>query len=652
MPAARTRSIARHRPQTGRRAAMLALGVLTALAMGTALKAESHAEAGASDGASDGMTSITTHGYNFYGELEYPADFEHFDYVNPDAPKGGEFAIDASGTFDSMNPYSRKGRAGALASMMYETLLDGNAPADEYAASYCLLCEKLEYDEGKNWVIFTLRPEAKFSDGTQVTAEDVVFSHNLFLEQGLPSYANAVKQRVIGAEVLDPLTVKFTFAPDISRRSLISQVGAVDVFSKDWFEETGARLDEPRMETSPGSGPYMVDSYDINRRIVYKRNPDYWGKDLPINVGRHNFDTIRVEYFADETAAFEAFKAGEYTFRNETNSKQWSTGYDFPAMENGYVVKEEIPDGNPPTNVGFVFNLDREKFADKRIREALALGYNFEWSNESLQYGLFSQRESFFQDTVQHARDLPEGAELELLQSLGDLVPEEMLTEPVRIPHTSSATRVVDRGNLRQAMRLLDEAGWTVDDSGMRRNDAGETLDIVIPINSSGSPTMESLIGTYVQNLQQMGVNAEVQKVDPSQYTLRRRDRDYDIVFDGYRTFLGAGTGLMQLYGSEQAAVSVFNPAGIASPLIDTLIETALFAETKDEETTALKALDRALRYEFFIVPAYYKSDNWLAYFDMYEHPEDMPPFAVGEMDFWWVNPDKAEELKAAGALR
>lgn len=631
------------------KAGVLALAVLGAAIVATQARSEAHVEKFVNEA---GETVIRTHGYNYYGDLAYPKDFKHFSYVNPDAPKGGSFAIDASGTFDSMNPYSRKGRAGALSTMMYETLLDGGAPADEYATSYCLLCETLEYDEGQNWVIFNLRPEARFSDGTPLTAEDVVFSHKLSLEQGLPSYANAVKQRVIGAEVLDTHRVKFTFAPGISRRSLISQVGATDVWSKKWFEETGARLDEPRMETSPGSGPYVLDSYDINRRIVYKRNPDYWGKDLPVNIGRYNYDEIRVEYFADETAAFEAFKAGEYTFRNETNSKQWSTGYDFPAVQKGWIKKELIPDGNPPTNVGFVFNLDRPKFADKRVREAVALAYNFEWSNESLQYGLFKQRESFFQDTVQHARGVPEGAELELLKSLGDIVPPEMLTEPARMPHTSSPTRTVDRKNLRTAMALLDEAGYAVGPDGMRRDANGNTLDIVIPINTAGSPTTESLIGTFVQNLQQMGVNAEMQKVDPSQHTLRRRERDYDIIFDGYRTFIGAGTGLMQLYGSEQAAVSVFNPAGIASPLIDTLIDKALFAETTEEETTALTALDRALRYEFFIVPAYYKSDNWLAYFDMYEHPENMPPFAVGEMDFWWVNPEKAAALKAAGALR
>ncbi|WP_375175790.1 extracellular solute-binding protein [Pseudooceanicola sp.] len=637
-------TIARTRPF--RQAGALALGVLIVAAGATLARGESHGE------MTKGEAIIKSHGFNYYGELDYPPGFERMAYVNPDAPKGGTFAIDASGTFDSMNPYSRKGRAGALSSMMYESLLDPNAPADEYGSQYCLLCESLEYDEGKTWVIFHMRKDAKFSDGTPVTAHDVVFSHELLLEQGLPSYARAVSQRITGAEVIDDYTVKFTFAEDIPRRSLIDQAGGVSVWSKKWFEETGARLDEPRMETSPGSGPYVIDSYDINRRITYKRNPEYWGKDLPINTGRHNYDEIRVEYFADETAAFEAFKAGEYTFREETNSKQWATGYNFPAVDKGHVKLESIPDGNPPTNVGFVFNLGREVLQDKRVREALALGYNFEWTNESLQFGLFEQRHSFFQDTVQEAKGLPEGRELEILKSLGDLVPEAVLTEPARMAHSSSPTRVLDRGNLRAAMKLLDEAGWAVGSDGVRRNDAGETLDIVIPINSSGSPTLESMVQTYVQNLQQMGVRAEMQKVDPSQYTLRQRERDYDILFSGYRTFVGAGTGLYQLYGSENADVSLFNPAGLASPLVDALIQTALEAEETETETAALTALDRVLRHEFFMAPAYYKADNWLAYFDMYRHPEEMPPFAVGQMDFWWADAEREAELKAAGALR
>src|SRR6056297_2400234 len=600
---------------------------------------------------------ITSHGYSFFGDLKYPADYPHFDYVNPDAPKGGEISLYAPGTFDSMNPYSRKGRAGRLSWMVYESLLGGSEatgeplPGDRYNESYGLLAERLEYDEGKTWVIFHMRPEARFADGHPVTAEDVVFSHNLFLEQGSPSYAQAVGRRVTGAEALDEHTVKFTFAEDISRRSLIDQVGSTPVFPKHWYEETGARLDEPRLDAAPGSGPYQLHDYEVNRRIVYKRDPDYWGEDLPINVGRHNFDTIRVEYFADDSAAFEAFKAGEYTFRNETNSKQWATGYKFPAADAGHVKLEELPDGTPPTPNGIVFNLGRDVLKDKRVRQAIALAYNFEWTNESLQYGLFKQRHSFVQDTPLQATGVPQGAELELLQSLGEVVPPEMLSEPAVMAHTSKPERLNDRRNLRRAMKLLDAAGWIVGEDGKRRNADGQLLSLDFPIPSSGSATLGAVVDSFVSNLQLMGIDARFEKVDPSQYTLRERDCDYDLVFDNYTTFLGAGTGLMQRYGSTEAEFSLFNPAGLASPLVDAIIEAALNAETREAEDTALTALDRALRHEFFMVPVWYNDSNWVAYWDMYEHPETLPPYALGVLDFWWYNADKAKALQDAGAL-
>ncbi|THD76967.1 ABC transporter substrate-binding protein [Thalassobius vesicularis] len=601
---------------------------------------------------------IKSHGYSYFGNLKYPADYKHFDYVNPDAPKGGEIALWAPGTFDSMNPYSRKGRAGRYSWMVYESLLGeepssgGSAPADVNDEAYGLLAESLEYDEGKTWVIFHMRPEAKFSDGSPLTAHDVVFSHNLLLEQGLPSYAQAVKKRVLSAEALDDHTVRFTFATGISRRSLIDQVGGVPVWPKAWFEKTGARLDEPRMDAAPGSGPYMLDSYEVNRRIVYKRNPDYWGKDLPINVGRHNFDRIRIEYFGDDSAAFEAFKAGEYTFRAEGNSKQWATGYDFPAVKKEWVKLETLPDGTPPDPTGIIFNLGREVFKDKRVREAVSLAFNFEWTNQSLQYGLFKQRHSFVQGSHLEAKGPPEGAELELLKSLGDLVPADMLTEPAVTAHESNADRLSDRRNLRKAMKLLDEAGWPVGSDGMRRNAQGQLMTIEFPIASSGSATMEAVVETFTQNLRAMGIDAKFEKVDPSQYTLRERDRDYDLVFDGYRTFLDTGTGLHQMYGSTEAAFSLFNPAGLASPLVDKIIDASLDSTTAEERDVALMALDRALRYERFMVPVWYNDSSWAAYWDMFEHPAEMPKYSMGLLDFWWYNADKAAALKAAGALR
>lgn len=600
---------------------------------------------------------IRSHGYSYFGDLTYPADYPYFDYVNPDAPKGGEISLWAPGTFDSLNPYSRKGRGGRYSWIMYESLLGdaptgGSAPADVYGESYGLLAERLEYDEDKTWVIFYMRPEARFSDGTPVTAQDVVFSHNLLLEQGLPSYAQAVKKRVLSAEALDDYRVKFTFAEGISRRSLIDQVGGVPVWSKKWFEETGARLDEPRLDTSPGSGAYMVDSYEVNRRIVYKRNPDYWGRDLPINRGRHNFDRIRIEYFADDSAAFEAFKAGEYTFRAEGNSKQWATGYDFPGIEKGWVKKEELPDGTPPTPSGIIFNLGREVLKDRRVREAISLGYNFEWTNESLQFGLFKQRNSFVQGAPHEAMGLPEGKERALLESLGDLVPDEILNEPAVMAHTSSPRREVDRRNLRTASQLLDAAGWIVGDDGMRRNDRGETLKLVFPYPSSSSATLGAFIEVFVQNLQRMGIDAVQEKVDPAQYTLRERERDYDLIFDNYVAFLDTGTGLFQRYGSAEAAFSLFNPAGLASPLVDKIIEVSLQTETREDRDVALMALDRVLRWERFMIPVWYNDSTWVAYYDQYEYPDPLPRYSVGTLDFWWFNAEKAARLKAEGALR
>nr|WP_254440837.1 extracellular solute-binding protein [Ruegeria arenilitoris] len=595
---------------------------------------------------------IRSHGYSYFGNLDYPADYTHLNYANPDAPKGGELSLAASGTFDSLNPYSRKGRPGALTTLQYDRLMDSTD--DSVGQYYGVLAESLEYDADRNWVIFHLRPEATFWDGTPVTAEDVVYSHRLFIEQGLPSYAQAVGRMVTGAEALDTHTVKFTFNPELTARSRIETVGATPVFSKAWFEaDPSRRLDEPRLEVAVGSGPYKLDSYDINRRIVYKRRDDYWGKDLPFNKGRHNYDTIRVEYFADQTAAFEGFKAGEYTLRIESDPKLWATGYDFPKLKEGYVVKDAIANGSPPTPSGFVFNLARPQFADKNVRKALALAFNFEWANESLLFGLNSPRDSFIEGTPLEAMDTPQGAELAFLQALGDVVPPEMLTEPVTTVHESNPARLNDRRNLRKASKLLDEAGWPVGDGNLRRNAQGQTLRVNIPYPSNLPTSTATMIETFVQNLQALGVDASAEKVDPAQYTLRSRERDYDMVYSTrYGAFLSTGGGLSQMYGSKEAEFSLFNPAGLASPLVDAIIEASFATSNQTDQDAALMALDRALRYEFFIIPDGYIAEYWTAYYNMYEYPDQLPPYALGYLDLWWINPEKEAALKAEGALR
>ena len=600
----------------------------------------------------DGAGVTHSHGYSYFGNLDYPADYPHLNYVNPDAPKGGELSVAGSGTFDSLNPYSRKGRAGALTTLQYDSLIDSTA--DSVGQYYGILAESLEYDEGRNYVIFHMRPEATFWDGTPVTAEDVVYSHRLFIEQGLPSYAQAVGRMVTGAEALDGHRVRFSFSPDVTRRGLIETVGSTPVFSKAWFEaDQSRRLDEPRLEVAVGSGPYRLDSTDINRRIVYKRRDDYWGRDLPINLGRYNYDTIRIEYFADQTAAFEGFKAGEYTMRIESDPKLWASGYDFPKLDDGSVVRDEIADGSPPTPAGLVFNLGKPQFADKTVRKALALAFNFEWANESLMFGLNAPRSSFVQDTHLEAQGIPEGAELAFLDSLGDVVPAGVLDTPALVAHVSSPARLNDRRNLRKASQLLDEAGWAVGAGNLRRNADGQTLKVGIPYASSIPTSTATMIETFVQNLQSIGVDAMAEQVDPSQFTLRRRDRDYDMVYSNrYGTFLSTGGGLSQMYGSEEAAFSLFNPAGLASPLVDAVIQASFETTNQAEQDVALMALDRVLRHEFFIIPDGYVADYWTAYYDMYEYPDNLPPFSLGYLDLWWVNPEKEAALKAKGALR
>ncbi|GGH27179.1 ABC transporter substrate-binding protein [Cribrihabitans marinus] len=600
---------------------------------------------------------IRAHGYSFFGDLKYPADYTHFDYVNPDAPVGGEISVGTLGTFDGMNRFNWQGKAGLYSGLIAESMFgDGPfgtpTPADSVTEGYCLIAEAVEYPKSKQWCVFHMRPEARFADGTPLTAHDAAFTHDLFLEQGIRSYARAVKERITGYEIIDDHTIRYNFADGISRRSLISQVGGTPVFSKAWYEETGERLDKQSLKTPMGSGPYVVEDFEINRFIIYKRNPDYWGWHLPINKGRHNFERVRVEYFSDDAAEFEAFKAGIYTFRAEGSARKWATGYDFPAMQKGTAKREALPDLTPPTPTGFVFNLLREPFTDIRIREALGLAYNFEWSSASLEYGLTTQRHSFVENTEIEAKGVPEGLEKTFLESLGDVVPAEIFTQEAVRAHSSDPERVVDRRNKRRALKLFQEAGWTVSSGGKLRDADGNPMQFKLMISASTSPTVEAVVTTYVDNLKNFGVDVTVEKVDSAQYAQRFYDKDWDMMYFRNQTFLTAGTGLKQAYGSESAVVSSYNPQSLQSPLIDAIIEGALDTTSREEEIASLMALDRALRHLRIQIPAGYIAENWVAYYDMYERPEDLPKFAVGYLDFWWFNEEKYQALKAAGAVR
>lgn len=587
-----------------------------------------------------------THAFNEYGEVKYPADFSNLDYVNPDAPIGGEISVSANGTFDSMNPFATlSGTPGSMASSIFERIMV--TTSDEVGTYYCLLCETLEYPDDQSWVIFNLRKDIKFSDGSPMTAQDVVFTHELFREQGTPSYAAYIKELIPEYEAIDDYTVKFSFAEDAPKRGRITQMGAAIVFSKAWFEETGQRLDEPTLEFSPGTGEYMIGNVDPGRQIIMERNPDYWGADLPINVGRGNFDAIRIEYFADTSAAFEAFKAGEFTFRRENSSINWATSYDFPAIDNGWVIRETLDDGTPPSATGFVFNMRREKFADKRIRQAIGLMYNFTWTNSNLQYGLFQQRESFWENDRLKAAGLPEGRELEMLETVRDQLDPAIFDTPAVMPH-ESGERPLDRRNLRAALALMEEAGYTPGDNGLLVDADGSTFDVEF---LETRQSFDRIINPYVENLQRLGINITYNRVDPSQYQARTQSNDFDMIFGGWRSGLQEGSGITQKYGCEDKD-DVFNPAGYCNEAVDQLAEFVINADDYSEMAAGVRAIDRVMRYDYFVVPVWYLGQNWAAYFDMYEHPEELPEFGLGHLDYWWYNAEKAEALQAAGAIR
>ena len=591
---------------------------------------------------------IKSHGITtFVGDdLRYPADFTHLDYVNPDAPKGGEMSIWGFGGFDSMNPYTIKGRSDRLVSIMYESLLTGTA--DEVGASYCLICESLEYPADRSEVIFTLRPEARFSDGSALTAEDVMFSYELFRDKGLPSFRAVLSQQVAGAEVLGQLRIRFSFVEGVPKRDVIQSVGGLPIFSKAHYQDKDLDLEETSLTPMLGSGAYVVDEIDVGQTSVYARDPDWWGAELPINVGRYNFDSIRLEYFADYNVAFEAFKGGAYHFRNEASSKTWATGYEFPAVEEGHVVTQELTDGTIATGQSFVMNLRRPQLQDPRVREAIGLMFNFEWSNEQLFYGLYDRINSFWENSDLAATGLPSEAELALLEPLAEMLPEGVLTEEA-VMAPVSRDRQLDRGNARRANALLDAAGWAVDPAdGMRRKD-GQTLRVEF---LNDSQTFDRVINPYVENLRAVGIDAVHQRVDNAEATNRERSYDFDIVTDSFPMSYIPGRGLQQYFGSATADSSVFNAMGLKSEAVDALIDHIIAAESEAELTTAVRALDRVLRAERFWVPQWYKPVHTVAYYDMYRHPDPLPPYALGNLDFWWYDADRAAELRDAGAIR
>lgn len=582
------------------------------------------------------------HGLSAFGDLKYPAEFEHFDYVNPDAPKGGRFSLIGWGgvtTFNSLNPYILKGDAAQGMDMLFDSLMA--RAQDEPDAVYGLVAKSGEVADDGMSVTFKLRPEARFHDGSKLTAEDVVFSLNVLKEKGHPLYQQMLRD-VEGAEAIDDETVRYQFKGD-QTRDLPLTVAALPIFSKAYYADKD--FAETTLEAPMGSGPYKLKDLRQGRNITYERDPDYWAKDLPVNRGRWNFDEIRFEYFRDRTAAMEAFKAEAYDFREEFTSKVWATEYDFPAIKSGRVKKATLPDDTPSGTQGWFLNTRREALKDPRVREALGLVFDFEWTNRNLFYGLYDRTQSYFENSAMRAEGEPTEKELELFDSLSAEVPDAAKGEAYTPPVTEGTG--LDRELMKKADALLREAGWTVK-NGVRVNEDGEPLKLEI---LNFEPAFERVTAPYLRNLQRLGIQARMRMVDPSQYQARLKGFDFDVTVQRYGMQLTPGPELRSYFGSDAAEMTgSLNLAGIADPAADELISHIIEAESRGELVTAARALDRVLRAGHYWVPHWYKGTHTVAYWDKFSQPEQKPRFDRGILDTWWYDEAKADALAKSSA--
>lgn len=598
--------------------------------------------------ASVAAAEITrSHGYSTFGDLKYGPDFTHFDYANPAAPQGGTMSqrqLYGTPTFDSLNAYIIKGdSAPEVSHHLYDSLMVRGF--DEPDAVYGLVAEAIEYPDDLSWIAFDMRPEARFNDGDPVAASDVVFTITMLQTEGHPYYRNLLSD-VLEVTAEGPHRVRFELAEGAGP-ALPGLIAALPILPEHFYDENP--FDETWLTPPLGSGPYVVDRVDAPRTIRFCRAPAYWGKDLPVNAGRNNFDCFAYEYFADETVGLEAFSVGEYLMRTEYRASQWATGYDFPAAQNGWVKQMILADGRPANAQGIWFNLRRPFLQDIRVRQAIELAFNFEWMNQTLFYNAYTRSDSFFENTNMKAVGLPEGAELAVLEPFRDQLPPEVFDAPVFVPGPGSDT-ARDRRALRQASALLDAAGWTVGDDGIRRNAAGEVLHLEFADDSRG---LERVILPFVENLQSLGIDITFDVIDPSAWSERRQQFDFDLSFTAWQVSTTPGAGLTAFYGSRAAAAEGSNNlSGLADPVVDALIEQAVAAETRDALVVTVRALDRVLRQKMLWISTWYLGAHRVAIWDVFGLPEAPAPYAFDRnVPFWWFEAEKYDALVAAGAL-
>jgi microcin C transport system substrate-binding protein len=570
---------------------------------------------------------LISHGIAMHGDMKYPTDFSHFDYTNANAVKGGSVTLSGYGTFDSFNADIVKGDSAAYLELTYDTLMV--QAMDEPFTVYGLVAEKVEYPSDRSWIIFHLNPKARFHDGKPITAEDVVFTFRRLVEDGQPFY-QAYYADVVNVEALDDLRVKFT-ARDGKNRELPLVLGQLKVLPKHYWQDkdfTKATLEPPL-----GSGPYRIKSFDSGKGIVYERVKDYWAKDLAVHKGMYNFDTIHVEYYRDQTVMLEALKSGRYDYREENSSKRWATEYEGSNFSNGTILKQEVEHQNPTGMQAFIMNTRRDLFKDARVRKALNYAFDFEWTNKQLFYGAYRRTQSFFYNSELASIGLPNEKELALLEPYREDLPAEVFTQPYTAPITDGSGN--NRKNIRTAISLLKQAGWTFKGTDLVHAETGEPFKFEILLYSKD---FERVVLPYVKNLKKLGIEANARLVDTTNYIRIVRDFDFDMIIGGFGQSNSPGNEQRNYWFSKFADhKGSQNLIGVKDPVIDILIENIVSAQTRDELIAACRALDRVLLWSHYVVPQWHINKHRIAYWDKFERPEKAPLY--GDVGFftWWI---------------
>ncbi|HVR68168.1 MAG TPA: extracellular solute-binding protein [Verrucomicrobiae bacterium] len=576
------------------------------------------------------------HAMAMHGDPKYGPDFPHFEYVNPDAPKGGELVMAAIGTFDTFNGFIIKGTPAVGLGSVYETLTTGSA--DEAFSRYGLLAESMEMPNDRSWIAFNLRPEARWHDGKPVTAEDVIFSFDTLKEKGDPFF-RVYYQSVVKAEKTGDKQVKFVFDGKMNRE-LPLIIGEITVLPKHAWE--GRDFETPDLVTPLGSGPYRINSFEAGRRVTYERVADYWGVSLPANLGQSNPDKIRYEYYRDPLIAFEAFKAGEFDFRAENSAKLWATGYDIPQVTNGLIIKEKLPDESTQGMQCMVFNTRREIFKDPIVRQAINYAFDFEWTNKTLFYDQYTRTKSYWAGGELASKGLPQGEELEILERYRGKVPEEVFTTEYIPPTTDGSGN--NRANLRTGAQLLKSAGWEVKGGVLTNAASGKALEFEFLLVDA---LFERITQPIIQNLERLGIKAKMRTVDPAQFQNRVQEFDFDVIQTGFGQSESPGNEQRDFWGSASADVQASrNTIGVKDPVIDELIELIIAAETRESLIARTHALDRVLLWHHFVLPQWHLPADRIVYWDKFSRPAVKPKYGIG-FNTWWIDAEKASALAA-----